>query len=226
MLIPSYNTGPRLAQTAAEAIAVWPEVWVVIDGSTDNSDQAIEATPGLRILLLPNNIGKGAAVLHGISKASAEGFTHVLTLDADGQHCVDHISEMMALSGATPRAMILGTPVFGPEAPLARVLGRRISNLLARLLSGADIHDSLYGMRVYPIADLLRAFGETRWMRRYDFDAEAAIRLCRMGVTPINMPTPVRYFAKDEGGVSHFRYLRDNLVLAFMFARLLRPSRR
>ena len=83
------------------------------------------------------------------------------------------------------------------------------------------IGDSLFGFRVYPIAPLLEVFGSTIGMRRFDFDSEAAIRLCWHGVRPINVATPVRYFHCNEGGVSHFKYLRDNLLLAAMYARLV-----
>jgi hypothetical protein len=58
------------------------------------------------------------------------------------------------------------------------------------------------------------------WMRRFDFDPEAAVRLCWEGVRPIRIEAPVRYFRADEGGVSHFNYLRDNLLLSWMHLRL------
>jgi len=60
----------------------------------------------------------------------------------------------------------------------------------------------------------------THWMRRFDFDPEAAVRLCWQGVPVINRPAPVRYFRREEGGVSHFRYVRDNLLLTWMHTRL------
>ncbi len=86
VLIPSYNAGPRLLQTVTEALAVWSPVWVVVDGSTDGSDAALDgaAEPGLRVLKVVVNGGKGAAVLHGLRAAEAAGYTHVLTMDATG----------------------------------------------------------------------------------------------------------------------------------------------
>jgi hypothetical protein len=66
----------------------------------------------------------------------------------------------------------------------------------------------------------LRTFEQTRWMRRFDFDSEAAIRLAWQGVPPINVPTPVRYYRREDGGVSHFNYLRDNALLVLMYTRL------
>jgi hypothetical protein len=118
--------------------------------------------------------------------------------------------------------MVLGLPVFGPEAPALRVRGRRVSNWWAGLETGwAGIGDSLCGFRVYPIAPLLEAMGRTRWMRRFDFDPEAAVRLSWLGVRAVNLPAPVRYLSAAEGGVSHFRYLRDNALLTWMHTRLV-----
>ena len=235
VLIPSYNTGPRLVETVREARAVWPQVWVVIDGGTDNAEAAVEALaaedPGIRVLTLPRNAGKGAAILHGALAARAAGFTHALAMDADGQHPADHIVRFMEESRRHPGAMILGVPVFDASAPALRVGGRRVSNWWASWETGGAIGDSLFGFRVYPLAPLIAVMESTRWMRRYDFDAEAAVRLSWSGVPAINLPAPVRYFSTGEGGVSHFRYGRDNVLLTGMHIRLaltklLRRSRR
>jgi glycosyltransferase involved in cell wall biosynthesis len=228
VLIPSYNTGARLAQTVAEALAVWQPVWVVVDGSDDGSDAALVEGPGLRVIRRTRNGGKGAAVLEGLVAAHAEGFSHVLVMDADGQHPADEIASFIKISEQTPEAMILGVPVFDASAPLLRVLGRRISNVLARWETGRDIGDALFGFRVYPLAALLAVMQENRGMRGYDFDTGAVVRLCWRGAGVINRPAAVRYFAPEQGRVSHFRYGRDNLRLAAMHARLalLRPLRR
>ena len=225
VLIPSFNTGRRLIGTVREALAAWSPVWVVVDGSTDGSVDALHALAdgsALRILVLPHNSGKGAAVLHGLLAAQQAGFTHALTMDADGQHPAERIGAFMAASIAAPAAMILGRPVFDASAPALRVRGRRISNGWADLETlWGGIGDSLCGFRVYPIAPLVRVMGATGWMRRFDFDPEAAVRLCWRGVTPVNLPAPVRYFRPEEGGVSHFNYLRDNALLSWMHLRLM-----
>ena len=169
----------------------------------------------------------------GCALPQAEGFTHALVMDADGQHPADAIEGFMALSMAHPEAMVLGVPIFDASAPRARVLGRRISNVIVRWLTGAEIGDALFGFRVYPLSPLRAIMEASPHMRRYDFDAEAVVRLSWRGVAAINQPVPVRYFQADEGGVSHFRYGRDNLLLACMYARLafarlgrrVRPSR-
>jgi hypothetical protein len=118
--------------------------------------------------------------------------------------------------------MILGRPVFDASAPLLRVRGRRVSNAWTNLETlGAGIADSLYGFRVYPIAPLVDVMHGQRWMRRFDFDTEAVVRLAWRGVRPINVDAPVRYLRADEGGVSHFRYGRDNALLTWMHLRLV-----
>jgi hypothetical protein len=103
-----------------------------------------------------------------------------------------------------------------------RVIGRRVSNGWANLETlWAGIGDSLFGFRVYPIRPMLAVMEVRRWMRRFDFDVEAVVRLVWRGLPPINLPAPVRYFRPEEGGVSHFNYVRDNLLLSWMHARLL-----
>jgi hypothetical protein len=226
VLIPSYNAGEKALETVREARRVWSPVWVVIDGSTDGTGERLaelaRADPGLRVFVLERNRGKGAAVLRGLREAALQGFTHALTLDSDGQHPAHRIPEFMAASQHEPAALILGRPVFDAAAPRIRVLGRRLSNWWANLETlRAGIGDSLFGMRVYPIEPLLRVMESHRWMRRFDFDAEAAVRLVWLGLRPINLDAPVRYFSREEGGVSHFRYIRDNLLLTWMHIRLV-----
>ena len=226
VVIPSYNTGPTVYPRVRAARAAWSPVWVVVDGSDDGTADGLRemaAQDGeLRVEVLPRNAGKGAAVLHGLEKARAAGFTHALTMDSDGQHPADLIPAFMQASLAAPEAMILGRPVFDASAPLLRVRGRRISNWWTNLETlGAGIDDSLYGFRVYPIAPLADVMRGQRWMRRFDFDTEAVVRLAWRGVTPLNIAAPVKYLTAEQGGVSHFRYGRDNALLSWMHGRLL-----
>ena len=226
VLIPSFNAGPRLATTVRDALSYWSPVWVVIDGSTDESVAAVQALAagesGVRVIVRPENGGKGAAVLTGVTAALAAGFTHVLTMDSDGQHPAASIPGFMAASEQNPAALILGRPLFGPEAPLERLYGRKLSNGLARLeILGRGIDDSLFGFRIYPAAALLGALASTRFARGFDFDPEIAVRLVWAGVPTLNLPAACRYLTRADGGVSHFHYLRDNVKLVWLHARLL-----
>jgi len=225
VLIPSYNPGAKVYETVRSARAQWTPVWVVVDGSNDGSGERLlamaDADPGLRVIVLPCNQGKGTAVLHGLDAAAAAGFTHVLTMDSDGQHPADRIVAFMEESARQPDAMILGLPVFGAEAPALRVKGRQLSNWWANVETlWAGIGDSLFGFRVYPVDALRHVMRNQPWMRHFDFDPEAVVRLCWRGVRPVNLPAAVRYYRSDEGGVSHFNYLRDNLLLSWMHTRL------
>jgi hypothetical protein len=226
VLIPSYNPGAKLLETVRAARSQWTPVWIVVDGSTDGSAETLAQLaaqdPGLKVLLLPRNRGKGAAVLAGARLARAAGFTHALTMDSDGQHPADRIGQFMAASMASPEALVLGDPQFDASAPALRVRGRRISNGITNfetLWSG--IHDSLFGFRIYPLAPLIRAMQYQPWMRRFDFDVEVAVRLSWRGLPIINLPAPVRYFRAQDGGVSHFNYWRDNALLTWMHTRLM-----
>ncbi len=223
VLIPSYNSGPKLLETVTGALHHWPDVWVVIDGSTDGSDRALAdlSHSGLRLVHRASNGGKGAAVLDGLRAASRQGYTHALVMDGDGQHPAAEIAGFMEESVRHPEAMVLGQPLFDATAPRIRVLGRRISDVLARWETREEVGDTLFGFRVYPLKPLLCLMEGSRHMRGYDFDAEALVRLCRQGVPVRRRLAPVRYFRPEEGGVSHFRYGRDNLHLAAMHLRLL-----
>ncbi len=207
VLIPSYNTGRKVFETVRAAREQWDPVWVVVDGSTDGTTQGLEdiarSDPGTRVLVRAGNGGKGAAVLDGLLEALRLGFTHALTMDSDGQHPADRIAPFMAVSAANPAAMVLGEPVFDASETL-----------------WAGVHDSLFGFRVYPIGPLVRVMRSSRWMRRFDFDVEAVVRLSWRGVPAVNLPAAVRYFSPEEGGVSHFDYWRDNVLLTWMHSRL------
>jgi glycosyltransferase involved in cell wall biosynthesis len=226
LLIPSYNTGDRLLSTVQEALTHWQPVWVIVDASTDGSHRPVVEIarhhPQLRVIVRPFNGGKGAAVLTGAKAALAAGFTHALVMDADGQHPADRLADFMAASAASPAALVLGKPVFGPEAPQLRLQGRKLSIGLVFLeLLGPGIDDPLFGFRVYPLAPLVTALSATRFARRYDFDPEVAVRMVWNGTPTLNVPATCRYLAKSDGGISHFHYLRDNLRMIWLHARLL-----
>ena len=226
VLIPSFNPGELVFATVATARNYWNPVWVVVDGSTDGTGERLQAMAaqdsGLRIIVLPRNRGKGAAILAGCQAAADAGFTHVLTMDSDGQHPAASIRDFMAASAAAPAALVLGVPQFDASAPALRVKGRRVSNWWANFMTvWLGIEDSLFGFRVYPLQPLLNLLRRHRWMRRFDFDAEAAVRLTWQGLDIVNRPAPVRYVRPEDGGVSHFNYWRDNALLSWMYLRLL-----
>jgi glycosyltransferase involved in cell wall biosynthesis len=226
VLVPAYNPGSILFKTVQELLGQHPDVWVLVDGSNDGSDKQLKALSedhtGFRLFSRSWNIGKGATILEGTHKAAAECFTHVLCFDADGQHPPWLVPEFRRASELNPRAIVMGEPMFAKDAPLERVYFRRVANFFAQLETGGRLRwDCMFGMRVYPVEDLLAAFSRTARARHYDFDTEIAVRMVWAGVDVVGMEAPVRYPGRTEGGVTHFRYCRDNFLLAGMHVRLL-----
>ncbi len=242
VIIPSYNSGPLLENTVHGVLARWQHVIVVLDGSTDRSEEPLirlaKESGSLQILRLPQNQGKGAATLAGLAHALAHGYTHAVVFDSDGQHDPSDIPTFIEASLQHPEAMILGEPVFGADAPWERVLGRRIGNWWTNLETlWGGIADSLFGFRLYPIQPSVDVLESIQGGRRFDFDTQLAVRLYWAGVPPLNLRTRVRYRTTETGGVTHFNYWRDNLLLSGahmqlttealqMLPRLLRLRRR
>jgi glycosyltransferase involved in cell wall biosynthesis len=225
VIVPSFNSGALLTRTVRAVLQYWQPVWVVLDGSTDGSvgeaSLLERECSGLRLFRLDENQGKGGAALVAMRAAVEGGYSHALVFDADGQHPADHVVRFMQLSIAHPGAMILGVPIFGADAPPERVKGRRVGNWFANFETlWGGVRDSLFGFRVYPLRPAVRIMESIKTARRFDFDTELAVRLFWAGVRPINHPVPVHYPPRAVGGVTHFKYLRDNLLLAGTHTRL------
>jgi len=223
VILPSYNSGNHLPLTMEAARKFCSPVWAVVDGSTDGSGERAGRLEGggFRVITLKENSGKGGAVAAAFREAVDAGFSHAIVMDADGQHSADAIPEFLELSRKNPEHLIAGVPIFGADAPPERVRGRLIGNFFAGLETwwlGAE--DSLFGFRLYPLAPSLRILESTGSGRRFDFDTVLAVRLLWAGVPVINVPVPVRYPPRAEGGVTHFRYVRDNLLLVRVHVRL------
>jgi glycosyltransferase involved in cell wall biosynthesis len=227
VIIPTYNTGAKVLEVVRDVLATGVPTWVVVDGSSDGTAEdlgeiAAQHPTAMRLFVKPVNQGKGAAVLTAAAQATAEGFTHALAFDADGQHPAGDIPRYVSLAREFPHAMIFGVPVFDHHAPLERVIFRRVATFFVGAYSGfSGIGDAMFGMRLFPLRDLVAVMNATSFGRRYDFECEVGIRLCWRGVPVLNVPTKVRYLSKEEGGVSHYHYLRDNARLVTLFLRLM-----
>jgi glycosyltransferase involved in cell wall biosynthesis len=220
-LIPTYDN-PRTVRAVVERVrAHVPEVVVVDDGSAAEGREAVAqlGRDGLaHVTRREQNGGKGAAVKTGFAFARSLGFTHALQVDADGQHRLEDIPRFLATAQARPDALVLGAPQYDATAPVGRLIGRKITLFWTAVEAGRGvITDPMCGFRVYPLDAALAA---PRTGDRMDFDIEIAVRMSWMGVPIVNLPTQVRYLAREEGGVSHFHMLRDNLRIAWMHSRL------
>ena len=159
------------------------------------------ADPGLRVIVLPRNRGKGAAVLHGLEAARAAGFTHALTMDSDGQHPADLIPTFMAASVArSPTRWCSAGRCSTPSrrcCACAAGASRTGGPTSRRSAPASAIRCTAFAStRSPPLVDVMR---RQRWMRRFDFDPEAVVRLAWRGVTPVNIAAPVKYLTRRGG---------------------------
>lgn len=220
-VIPVYNHGVTVGAVATRLREQGLDVLLVDDGSgaeTAATLDALATLPGMRLLRLAQNQGKGGAVIAGLRAAFAAGHTHALQIDADGQHDAGDASRFIAAACAEPAAFICGCPVYDESVPKGRLYGRYATHIWVWIntLSFA-IRDSMCGFRVYPLASTVALLDQVAMGRRMDFDTEIAVRLLWSGVTVVNLPTRVHY---PVGGLSHFRVWRDNLLISWMHTRL------
>lgn len=220
-VIPTYNNTATIESTVRGLRRHLNDVIVVDDGSDASGRgvlQHLEQTGMAHVVRRDRNGGKGAAVKTGLAVASQLGFTHALQIDADGQHDLTDVPKFLQASMKNPEALILGTPLFDASAPKARLWGRRLTNFWVRVQTRSrSIADALCGFRIYPVAAALAANAKSN---RMDFDPEIAVRMVWNGAKVINIATRVRYLGQSEGGVSHFRPLRDNLLVSWLHTRL------
>lgn len=222
VLVPTYNNPATVRDVVVRARTHLAEVVVVDDGSGPEARAVLDALAAEGLAHLhrrARNGGKGAAVKDGFRAAEALGYTHALQVDADGQHSLDDIPRFLDAARARPEALVLGQPLFDESAPKARRAGREITRFWTNVEAGGPvIADPMCGFRVYPIGAAIASNTRGDAM---DFDPEIAVRMVWSGTPVINLPTRVRYIARADGGVSHFRMVRDNALISWMHTRLM-----
>jgi polyprenyl-phospho-N-acetylgalactosaminyl synthase len=221
-LIPTYDNAATVRAVVERVRLHLEHVVLVDDGSGASGRRAVDgiARDGLaHVERRKRNGGKGAAVKTGFAAARRLGFSHALQVDADGQHDLDDIPRFLERARERPDALVVGRPVFDASQPRGRAFGRRISIFWVHLETGGRIiDDPQCGFRVYPIAAAVAARARGNHM---EFDQELLVRMVWAGTPVINLPTRVRYLSPEEGGVSHFDLLRDNLRISWLHARLV-----
>lgn len=196
---------------------------IIDDGSSPEAlAELIALTEGEHLFHLfkhAQNRGKGAAVITGCYHARALGFTHIIQIDADGQHNLDDVAKFIEHSQQFPTQIISGKPFFEESAPKIRVYGRRITDLWVAIESlSFKIKDSLCGFRIYPLTETEKIIDRYHIGSRMDFDTDILVKAVWANIDLHYIPTKVIY---HENSVSHFHYLRDNLLLIRLHVRLL-----
>ena len=223
IVIPHYRHVPQLARFLPELEKVGLPLLVVDDGSGEESVLALrellKSYPWTRLHERKVNGGKGAATITGLDQAQVQGFSHIILVDADGQHDPTDVAKMLKESMAYPNALFSGHPQFGDDIPAARRYGREITNVLARLESGNfQLADAMCGLRAYPIAATRKLCAACGYRQRMEMDTELLVRACWQGLEVRYIKTEVVY---PEEGASHFRMGKDNLRMAAMHIILL-----
>jgi glycosyltransferase involved in cell wall biosynthesis len=222
IVIPIHNHQATIASVLDQLVPFGLPCIIVDDGSDIATRHVLEEQgkrhPWVQVLHHPRRSGKGEAVKTGLLRAHEIGFSHALQIDADGQHEVRDIPRFLAEAEAYPEALVLGKPAFGEDAPRSRRLGRRLSQfwVWVETLSLA-IADPLLGFRVYPVPKVVALIQQQHLGSYMEFDPEVAVRLYWRGVLIRNVVTAVIY---PQDGSSHFRLVRDNVRLSWLYIRL------
>ena len=221
-LIPSHNHGQSAGAVIARLQQFGLPVFVIDDGSDEpaRTELARLQGPGVTLHRLAQNHGKGAAVVEGFQLALAQGFTHALQVDADGQHDLDALPHMLAMSQRWPEALITGQAVYDDSVPLGRKFGRWITHFWVWIETlSFRIPDTMCGFRIYPLPAVARLLASGATLgRRMDFDTEIAVRLFWVGTPVQSLPVKVIY---PPDNISNFRMVADNVRISLMHTRLV-----
>jgi len=215
LIIPCYNHGSALLQLHSQIELLQLPIFVVDDGSSPEQAQYLREFISLSqdrtLLTHKSNSGKGVAARTGMAYALEQGMTHGIQIDADGQHDLKDIAAFISESARHPDDLILGAPIFGADAPRARVWGRKVANFMViletRSFSAIDV---LCGFRVYPLKQTVAILEKGLLNERMGFDSEILVRLRWANTEVRNIPTKVNY---PEGGLSNYRYFTDNIQM-------------
>lgn len=220
-VIPVFNHEQALVHVVAALRAANLPCILVNDGSSPSCTAVIETvaeqTDCYAVHLLENQ-GKGGAVMAGLREAQMLGYSHALQVDADGQHNLDDLAPFIACSKLHPHAVICGCPVYDASVPKGRLYARYLTHVWVWINTlSLQIRDSMCGFRVYPLGSTVTLINQVKVGKRMDFDSEILVRMAWLNQPMHWLPIRVQY---PENGVSHFRLLRDNLLISKMHAKL------
>jgi glycosyltransferase involved in cell wall biosynthesis len=218
VVIPVYNHASTLRDVVEGVLAQGLDVLVVDDGSTDMPGDVIRGL-GCSFAAFPRNRGKGAAIIHGAGYALEHGYSHILTVDADGQFFPEDVALIAGNRPDCP-AIVIGERKMDESAPPVSHFGRSFSNFWVKLETGVMIPDTQSGLRLYPVRELLELKVRSG---RFAFEVEVLARAVWAGLEIISVPVRVYYPPAGER-ISHFHKFRDNFFISLVHARLVLRS--
>lgn len=216
IVIPLYNHADTVRMVAEKALNVHDQVLVVDDGSSDAGAAALDGL-NLRVLRHPENRGKGAAVQTALHEAEKLGFSHIVIIDADGQHDPTDLPQFVAAMAADPTAIVVGKRDFNQASiPASSRFGRNFSNFWLRVQTGKILGDTQSGFRAYPVKIVQ---GLKLQEARYAFEIEVLVRAVWAGVALRDVDISV-YYPPQAERISHFHGFMDNFRLTLLNTRL------
>jgi glycosyltransferase involved in cell wall biosynthesis len=217
IVVPALDAGASIDTVITGARAYGHPVVVVDDGSTDDTAARAEAA-GATVIRHPSNRGKGAALRTGMQRLAHEGFTHALTMDADGQHLAREIPQMVAAATATPRALIMGARIIGDQpVAAANRFGNWFANGAVRIAARMDAGDTQCGFRIYPLAEILPLPVSGS---HFNYETTVIVHAVRAGVTLCSVPVAV-FYPPVALRRSHYRNVLDTLRIIRVMVPLL-----
>lgn len=206
IIIPCYNHAATIVEVARAAVAYCP-VMVVDDGSIEPVDLPAD----IQVVRLEQNRGKAAALCVGFERAADQGFTHAITMDADGQHFPEDLPKFLEEAAREPSALLVGIRDFlAAGAPARRRRANAFSNFWFRIETGLRLADTQCGFRCYPLALVRRLRVRSA---RYAYELEVLVRATWAGAALV--PVPVRcQYQPQQIQQSHFRPLVDTLRIS------------
>jgi len=221
LVVPHYNHSKAFDAFVLKLSELDMPCIVVDDGSDEvnktNLISILSRYPKIHYVAHVKNRGKGAAMWTGAHTARALGFTHMLQIDADGQHDVGDVELLIQDSKNYSEAIVSGAPVFDESAPIARVYGRKVTDFWVALETGSlRIKDSLCGFRVYPLDQFEHVFDKYYISKHMEFETDILVKSVWEGIEIRFVDTKVVY---PDDGASHFHYLVDNMRLIWLHKR-------
>ena len=214
VIIPTYNNVQTIGQVVQNVMSYCDQLIIVDDGCTDGTLDVLHfLSQSIHVVSYQPNRGKGHALVAGFKKAKELGYTHAITIDADGQHFADDIPRLIEEMERCPQAIIVGCRnLTEKNMPRQNTFANRFSNFWFRLQTGINLSDTQSGYRLYTLSSLR---GLSLITSRYEAELELLVFAAWAGVQICSVPVKVYYPPTDER-VSHFRPVYDFVRISIL----------
>jgi glycosyltransferase involved in cell wall biosynthesis len=224
-IIATYNNSGTLKNVISDVSDYLPDIFVVNDGSTDETGEILSSISDIKVVSYSKNRGKGYALRQGFKVASKAGFRYAITIDSDGQHLAKHIPLFIEKIIQYPDSLIVGSRILVQEnMPGGNTFANKFSNFWFRMQTGINLPDTQSGFRLYPLKLISGMHFVTN---RYEAELEMLVRSAWNGFNLISILVEAYYPPLDQR-ISHFRPIKDFMrisvlntiftILAFIYA--------